>query len=457
MATTAFLTSEGWTLTAATLALLAAPAASSFYAKDSQKGLHLAFSICAAASLMWALIGFSEVYGQPLASGVVGQDTYGPINRIVGTYSSPYFTFVVFELAFALLTLNLIQGAVGHLFKPFYFAVYAIFALTLIYCPQAMWFWNNGNQANFNAPSVTAVIAGGVPLTQGWALNYGIVDNAGGMVVHLTAGIASLVLGILAGGWEAPSHYGESLPCVAVAVVAQFAMNAGKAVGGTSAGVINAVGIAATTNNLRSGLALINTQIAASTGVLAYCFMEYFLSKEFAFGRGIATTGEFQGPSFKLMPQHFTVAGAAKGVMISLASVATGASLIAPMWTVLTTFITVVVVYLAETVLHKTHLGAGKTVFLTHGLGGAVGACLTGIFANNAYSGAINGAFFRNGALLGNQVSGVLTIVLMTSVSSAVIFFALQAAARVFFNHAITSEDAENFAPELPEKEVPGV
>jgi len=387
---------ESWLLAATVIGLLGGPAVSHFYQADSAKALKLSFSVTAVAVLLWGLIGFSEVWGAAGNSGVIGQATYGTINVITGA-ESVNFTKVVFELVFALLTLELISGAVGHIFKTEYFIIYTAGALLINYCAQAYWFWN----------------------AQGWMKTYGVVDNAGGAVVHITAGVASLVLGLLAGGRERHSYYGEDLIAVVFFLAASLAQNAGKA--------SFVVYTAPATGPLllsKAGLALVNTQLAFAAGIAAYNFLELTITKQLT-----------------LLPGVFTLHGTAKGAMIGLACVASGAATVSPVWTILNAVIAVVFVYFAEAALTRLHLGVGKTVFLTHGLGGAVGVALTGIFSDATYSSTAVGAFYRNAQLLGQACAGISVIILMTAVTTALLFIVLQMVARTILNDNILTVD----------------
>jgi len=414
---------ESWGLSAAVGALICGPAAATLYSREPEKTHFLSYAVSAVVSVMWALIGFSEVFSQPLQTGVVGMTDYATIQLIT---NSSMFTTVVFELAFALLAVNLVTGAVGHLFKPLYFIFYSLAFLVVTYCPQAMWFWNKNGWINF----------------------FGVVDVAGGAVVHLTAGVASLVLGLLASSSNDLPFHGEQLTSFLLVMVASLAQNAGKAAPIGSA-----------------GLSIVNTHLAAASGLICYNFLELLITK-----RG------------GLFPFKYTVQGSVKGAMIGLSTVASGCSVVGPMWTTLIALGATAVIYLVEALLVTVHLGAGKTVFLVHGLGGAAGMAMTGIFADTTYSSffntanaaypaqyqtipvaaggsglpslvpgtglpatpatpGVNGAFYRNAMLLGRQCGAVSVIILMTSVTTIVLYYTISAFAHYVFNTTIKVEE----------------
>ena len=260
-----------------------------------------------------------------------------------------------------------------------------------VYCPLAHWIFYPG----------------------GWLAQYGAVDFAGGLVIHISSGVAALVLAFwlnFISPHKPRPHVPHNVPFVLLGAAllwfGWFGFNAGSALGA----------------NYQAGLAFSTTQLGAATGLVTWNVIEVIA--------GGAKWGEGRP----------TAVGAASGVVAGLVGVTPSAGFVSPMWGAFIGFFTVLCAYPAPRFV-KQHLKIDDCLdaFGIHGVGGMVGAALTGLFADSAISDAkdatgayVNGGFYRNGALLGKQCAAISATVLYTAVATSVIFLAISAIARAF-------------------------
>ena len=182
---------------------------------------------------------------------------------------------------------------------------------------------------------------------------------------------------------------------------------------------------------LQAGLAFTNTQLGAASGMLAWNLAEIvFMGQTWGSGRP-------------------TAVGAATGAVAGLVGITPGAGLVAPMWAIFIGVFTAWACFPAPMVVKKL-LGVDDCLdcFALHGVGGMVGAALTGLFANPSFSGATDaagrpaqGSFYFNAILLGKQCAGISATVLYTAVGTSVIFWVLWALATL-------CKDRMDLAPE---------
>jgi len=369
--------------------------------------------------LMQVLIGFSlisilwVVYGYSLAF-----TDGGGLNTFVGGFSKlflagvnpgtvvetfsrgvviPELTFVIFQLTFAAITPALIIGAIAERTKFSAILFFIVLWFTFSYLPMAhmVWWWAGPEFAATHTADETIGISGLI-----WG--FGALDFAGGTVVHINAGIAGLVAAIMVGprvgyGKEnmAPHNLVFTLIGASLLWVGWFGFNAGSN--------LEANGYAA--------IAVLNTIVATAAAALTWSVLEYF------------TRG------------HASLLGAASGAVAGLVAVTPAAGFAGPFGAIVIGVVAGAVCLWAVVSL-KAKLGYDDSldVFGIHGVGGIVGAILTGVFVNPALGGAGVIDYAMNGGAGGTaeyvfstqvmaQIKGVLVTVVWTTVVSVIAMF----------------------------------
>jgi len=255
-------------------------------------------------------------------------------------------------------------------------------SLLLNYCPLAFWFWNVG------AASGTQLYA------PGWGWSYGIIDYAGGMVLHGYAGTAVLILGLLSKGSRTEMDYGS-----VSSILAAIGFFVGKqALQVSSAG----------TDGAWSSLGAFNTIVAAYAGAITYNVASIVLPKSGALFKGAITSSS-----------------SVKGALVGTVAMAAGAAYLEPEYAVLSTVCSATVVYVIDHLTKGVNV-AGFDCFMTHGMSGFVGSAMIGLFANNKdgrlyalsspYAQNYVGGFFGSSIQLAKQCAGISTTILLTAV-----------------------------------------
>jgi len=361
----------GYTL-AAMIAFVGIPSICVLYGgKDTTRSLGLSWAVAAPASIMWGLIAFSMVFGKSISTGVIGDDAAGTINKIGGgDYSFVYYSFM-----YAMTALSIIIGGAGPGMKFGAFQLFMLGSLLLNYCPLAFWFWNMG-------------------ATPGWGWSYGIIDYAGGMVLHGYAGTAVLILGLLSKGSRAEMDYGS-----VTSILAAIGFFVGKQALQVSSGGYDGAW---------SSLGAFNTIVAAYAGAVTYNLASYVLPKNGAPFKGTITS-----------------CSSVKGALVGTVAMAAGAAYLEPEYAVLSTVCSATIVYLIDHLTKGINV-AGFDCFVTHGVSGFVGSAMIGLFANNKdgrlyvltspWAQNYVGGFFGNSIQLAKQCAGISTTILLTAV-----------------------------------------
>ena len=351
-------------------------------------------------AILWVIYGYSIAFtaGNPFFGSLDKMFLAGVTDATGGaTFSKdtyiPEYLFVAFQLTFAAITPALIIGAFAERMK--FSAVLLFLALwfTFAYLPMAhmVWYWD-GPDAITDEKTLEAVTA-----NAGWLWAKGALDFAGGTVVHINAGVAGLVAAYMLGkrvgfGKEAMPPHSLTFTMIGAAMlwVGWFGFNVGSN--------LEANGIA--------GLAFINTLIAAAAAVLAWTFAEWM-------GKG--------KPS---------MLGAASGAVAGLVAITPACGFVGPMGAIVIGLVSGFVCLWGVTGL-KRMLGADDAldVFGVHGIGGIVGALLTGVFASPSLGGAGICDYIKNecaqplAAGIGGQVWIQFQGVMVAVVLSAVVAF----------------------------------
>jgi Amt family ammonium transporter len=355
-------------------------------------------------AILWVVYGYSLAFtgGSPFIGGLDKMFLAGVTDASAGaTFSKdtyiPEYMFIVFQLTFAAITPALIVGAFAERMKFSAVLLFLAIWFTFAYLPMAhmVWYWD-GPDAITDEKSLEAVNA-----AAGFLWSKGALDFAGGTVVHINAGVAALVAAYVLGkrvgyGREPMPPHSLVFTMVGAAMlwVGWFGFNVGSN--------LEANGVV--------GLAFINTIVATAAAVLSWTFAEWV-------GKG--------KPS---------MLGAASGAVAGLVAITPACGFVGPMGAIVIGFISGIVCLWGVTGL-KRMLGADDSldVFGVHGLGGIVGAILTGVFASPSLGGAgvcdyikdVCGQPLPNGILgqVWTQIEGVLIAMVLSAV---VAFIALK-------------------------------
>jgi len=346
-----------WMLVATALVLLMTPALAFFYgglvrSKNSLNTMMMSFVALGVVGIVWALLAYSLAFseGNAWIGGVTNALLGGVGTEAKGTI--PHVLFLAYQGTFAIITAALISGAVVERmrFGP-YLAFIALWTL-LVYAPVAHWVWGGG-----------------------WLMTRGVLDFAGGTVVHINAGISALVAALVLG---ARKDYGRqailphNVPFVLLGAgllwFGWFGFNGGSALAA----------------NELAALAFTNTFLAPMATMVVWVLLDYFRT-----GRA-------------------TAVGGATGIVVGLVAITPAAGFVSPVGALLLGSIAAFPSYFAIVYRSRTRLDDSLDVFAGHGIGGMTGALLTGVFAQKAWNAAGNdGLLAGNAAQLGVQALGV--------------------------------------------------
>ncbi len=379
-------------IVSAALVLMMTPALGLFYGgmvreKNVLSTIMQSFIMIALISFQWVYIGYSISFGPDLG-GVIGDLSWFGLKGIGAepsdTYATtiPHLLFVMYQCMFAVITPALITGAFAERIKFGPFLVFGLLWAVLVYNPVCHWIWGGG-----------------------WLSKLGVMDFAGGLVVHLTSGIAALVAAILIGprrGFGRRSFMPHNLPMTLLGTgllwFGWFGFNAGSALAadGVAVGAFTA------------------THLAAMAGMAAWSLVEKF-------HRGDATT-----------------LGAASGAIAGLATVTPAAGFITPSAAIVIGLVAGAVCYFAVSLKSRLGYDDSLDVVGIHGVGGLVGSLSIGIFASKAVNPAgADGLLYGNPSLLLTQAIGVAAVLLYAGTASFIILKVVDA----IFGLRVSDED----------------
>jgi len=374
-----------WMLTATALVLLmTVPGLALFYSGMVRKKNILAtaaqsFAITAMVTVLWAVIGYSLAF----TNGGDNNAFIGGMDRIMLTgmgnevahslaASIPESVFMTFQMTFAIITPALICGAFADRMKFSAMMIFMALWVLVVYCPVAHWVWGGG-------------FLGGM----------GVLDFAGGTVVHFNAGVAGLVCAIVLGkrvgyGHEnmSPHNLLYALIGASLLWVGWFGFNAGSAVAA----------------NALAGIAMANTQIATAAAAMSWMVVEWVIQKK---------------PS---------VLGMLSGAVAGLVAVTPAAGFVDPSGALMIGLISGAVCYAGAVWLkHKIGYDDSLDAFGVHGIGGAVGAVLTGVFALSSVNSLGKGAIDGNPGQIVTQLEGLAIAGVYCAVATYVILLIVNA------------------------------
>jgi Amt family ammonium transporter len=349
-----------WMLTSSVLVLMMTiPGLALFYAgmvrkKNILATLAQSFGATCVITVLWLIVGYSIAF---TGSGkYIGDFKYvmlapmglNAVSSLAPTI--PESVYMMFQLTFAIITPALIAGALADRMKYSAFLIFMGAWLLFVYCPIAHWVWGGG-----------------------WLGTMGALDYAGGTVVHLNAGTAGLVAALMLGkrkglGTEnfAPHNLAYSVIGASLLWVGWFGFNAGSAV----------------TSNVNAGMAMAATQIATAAAALAWMFAEWIIAKK---------------PS---------VLGMVSGAVAGLVAITPASGFVNPTGALWIGLAAGVVCYIAAVHVKKIFgYDDALDCWGVHGVGGALGALLTGVFASKLIN---PGTAPKGGLLEGNAHQMVL-------------------------------------------------
>ena len=351
-------------LISAALVLLMTPALALFYGgmcrtKNVLSTIMQSFFIIGLISVQWVLFGYSLSFGPDINHFIGSLDWIGlkgVTNAPNADYAAtiPHSTFMIFQAMFAVITPALITGAFAERMKFSAFVLFTLIWSTFVYDPVAHWVWGVG----------------------GWLREMGVLDFAGGTVVHIISGVSGLVICIMLGkrkghGKEVmlPHHLPMTVLGAGLLWFGWFGFNAGSALGA---------------NELASA-AFVTTHVAAAAATLSWVLAEW------------------------LMHGKPTVLGAASGCIAGLVSITPAAGFVNPMSALAIGLLGGVICFFSVSQL-KAKMGYDDSLdaFGVHGVGGTWGALATGLFASKAVNEAgADGLLFGNPAQFSTQLIGV--------------------------------------------------
>jgi ammonium transporter, Amt family len=359
-----------WMLTATALVLLMTPALAFFYGglvrpKNALNTMMMSFVSLGFVGLMWAIIGYSLAFAP-------GNDWIGDLSRVllrgVGLEpqgSIPHLLFMCYQGTFCIITAALISGAIVERMRFSAYVTFITLWALVVYTPIAHWVWGGGFLAKMGA-----------------------LDFAGGTVVHVNAGVAALVAAFLVGrrrDYRSKALVPHNVPFTLLGAgllwFGWFGFNAGSA--------LAANGIAA--------LAFTATMLAPAGTLVVWVVLDAIRS------------------------QRSTAVGAATAIVVGLVAITPAAGYVGPMSAITLGALAAFPSYFGLLWRARTNLDDSLDVVAAHGMGGTVGALLTGVFAQKSFNGVADGLLFGNPGQLAIQATAVAAAIVYSGVMSFVL------------------------------------
>jgi Amt family ammonium transporter len=339
------------------------------------------FILAAAITIEWVAFGYSNAFGSssgalaPYIGGFdwaflsgIGLNDVSPYYISQSVERIPHFVFILFQCMFAIITPALIIGAFAERISFKGFFIFSLLWAVLVYNPVAHWVWS----------------------ADGWLYKLGALDFAGGTVVHINAGIAALVMALMLGkrrGVTSTPTVPHNIPFVVLGAgllwFGWFGFNAGSG--------LAADGLAAN--------AFLVTHLAAATAALTWALIEWFYHGTPS-TVGIAT-GAVAGLVAITPAAGFVGVGGALAIGVA---------------------VSVVCFIMVSVVKHKAGYDDTLDAFGVHGVGGILGAILTGVFATASVQSAYSGAIEGNLKQVGIQLLAVVVVAVFSGVMTFILF-----------------------------------
>ncbi len=322
-------------------------------------------------SLIWVVFGYSLAFG-PDVGGFIGNLDWAFLSKVGSDTPSSYagtipaLLFCMYQLMFAVITPALITGAFAERMKFSAFLIFTVLWTIFVYLPVCHWIWGGG-----------------------WIGKMGLLDFAGGTVIHINSAVAALVTALIIGkrkGFGREQFMPNNLPITVLGAgilwFGWFGFNAGSALGAGSTATI----------------AFTATHLAGAAGTVSWIVMEWFI-------HGKPTT-----------------LGGASGAVAGLASITQASGFVSPMSALFIGLLGGVFCYLAIMLKNKFKYDDALDVVAVHGIGGVWGCIATGLFASKAINSAgADGLFYGNPKLLGIQLFGAFVTIVFSLVVTTII------------------------------------
>ncbi len=354
-----------WILISSALVMLMTPGVALFYGgmvrrKNLLSTIMMSFAALGLVGLLWVLYVYSLGFGTDVG-GVIGRLDFlglrgvGQEPSAVYATTVPHLAFMVFQGMFAIITVALITGAVVERMKFSALLVFSVLWLTFVYAPVAHWVWGDG----------------------GWLLGLGVLDFAGGTVVHISAGVSALalvkILGPRRGFLNGEPMEANNVPLVVLGAgllwFGWFGFNAGSA--------LSSGGLAAS--------AFVTTNISAAAAAFTWMVLSWIYRRP-------------------------TLLGTATGAVAGLVAITPAAGFVTPMAGIPIGAGAAVICYYAM-LFRMKRIDESLDVWAVHGMGGTWGALATGIFASAAVNPAgADGLLAGNVLQFGKQLIGAAAV-----------------------------------------------
>lgn len=362
-----------WILTSTALVLfMTIPGLSLFYAglvraKNVLSVLMQCFTITCLASIVWLIYGYSLSFsdGGGVNAWIGGLDKawLAGVGRDTLSGTLPETVFVMFQLTFAIITPALIVGGFAERIKYSSMLLFSLLWLTLVYFPVCHWVWGGG-----------------------WLGEAGLLDFAGGTVVHITAGVAALVAALVLkerrgfpGTPMPPHNLTLTVTGAGMLWVGWFGFNAGSAVA----------------SNGDAGMAMLVTHISAAAASLTWAALEWVRHGK---------------PS---------VLGIVTGMVAGLGTITPASGFVGPLGALIIGVSAGTLCFIATNMIKRTFkIDDSLDVFPVHGVGGALGTILCGVFVAESWGGAGYAEGMTMGGQLGVQFMGVAAVLVWTAVAT---------------------------------------
>ena len=364
-----------WMLISTALVLLMTPALAFFYgglvrSKNALNTMMMSFISLGFVSVLWAVIGYSLALAP--GNNWIGDLGFSLLNGVglsekgaIVPLTIPHTLYMAFQATFCIITAALISGAIVERMRFTAYLAFICLWSVVVYAPLAHWVWGGG-----------------------WLADMGAWDFAGGTVVHVNAGVAALVAALVVGR---RSDYGKvamiphNVPTVLLGAgllwFGWFGFNAGSALAASPI----------------AGLAFVTTMLAPAGTLVVWTLLDLMRSGK---------------------P---TAVGCATAIVVGLVAITPAAGFVSPMNGLLLGAIAAVPSYFGLIIRARTSLDDSLDVVAAHGVGGTVGAILTGVFAEKSINGVFDGALYGNPGQVLIQATAVLTAIAYSGVMSFVL------------------------------------
>ena len=360
-----------WILTSTSLVLfMTLPGLALFYgglvrAKNVLSVLMQCFAIACVVTVLWVIFGYSMSFGDSVNGWVGGLSKVflGGVTRDAANGTLPETVFVMFQMTFAIITPALIVGGFAERMKFSSMMLFSVLWSTLVYFPVCHWVWGGG-----------------------WLYQMGLLDYAGGTVVHITAGVSAIVAAMVLGNRKGfpgtpmmPHNMTMTVTGAGMLWVGWFGFNGGSAVAA----------------NGDAGMAILVTHISAACGALTWSAIEWI---------------KYGKPS---------ALGIVTGMIAGLGTITPASGFVGPAAALFIGVAAGFVCFQCTVFIKRTlKIDDSLDVFPVHGVGGILGTFLAGIFVASEFGGAGLAKGVTMSEQVGVQLIGILSVLVWTAVIS---------------------------------------